>query len=492
MEQAVYDVYRDISARTGGEIYIGVVGPVRTGKSTFIKRFMELFVLPNMEETDQNQARDELPQSAAGRMIMTTEPKFIPKEAAKISTADGTEAKVRLIDCVGYMVEGATGHEEDDLPRMVKTPWSDEEIPFAQAAEIGTEKVIRDHSTIGIVMMGDGSFGELTPEQFMPALEKTIRELKSIGKPFIVVLNCQKPYDPQTRQLADQISNNYGVTVQCVNAAQLRTEDVSSILSAALAEFPISQMDFGIPKWVELLKNDHPLKREVIDGAKQIFEQCSFLKDLSAIHLPEGAKNIERMSVTHVDAATGHVQMEIALKQESYYQTISAFSGMEITSEAQLLTTFFTMSSKYLEYEQVEAAMERVRGTGYGVVTPTQQEITLSEPELIKQSGKFGVKMRASAPSIHMIRTNIETEIAPIVGNEEQARDLINYIKAAANAGEGAVWSTNIFGKTIAQIVEDGMYAKINQMTQECQQKLQDAMAKIINDSNGGMVCIII
>jgi stage IV sporulation protein A len=243
---------------------------------------------------------------------------------------------------------------------------------------------------------------------------------------------------------------------------------------------------------VELLKNDHPLKREVIDGAKQIFEQCSFLKDLSAIHLPEGAKNIERMSVTHVDAATGHVQMEIALKQESYYQTISAFSGMEITSEAQLLTTFFTMSSKYLEYEQVEAAMERVRGTGYGVVTPTQQEITLSEPELIKQSGKFGVKMRASAPSIHMIRTNIETEIAPIVGNEEQARDLINYIKAAANAGEGAVWSTNIFGKTIAQIVEDGMYAKINQMTQECQQKLQDAMAKIINDSNGGMVCIII
>lgn len=492
MEQAVYDVYRDISARTGGEIYIGVVGPVRTGKSTFIKRFMELFVLPNMEDQDQNQARDELPQSAGGRMIMTTEPKFIPKEAAKIRTEDGTEALVRLIDCVGYMVDGATGHEENDAPRMVKTPWFEEEIPFKQAAELGTRKVIHDHSTIGIVMMGDGSFGELTPEQFMPALEKTISELKTLGKPFIVVLNCQRPYDVQTKELADQISKNYGVSVQCVNAAQLRAEDINRILSAALAEFPISQLDFRIPKWVELLKNDHPLKRGVIDVAKNVLEHCSYIKDLSAITPPEDAKDIEEINVSHIDAATGCVQIDILFKQECYYQTISAFSGMQITSEAQLLTTFFTMSARYLEYEQVQSAMERVRGTGYSVVTPKQQEITLSEPELIKQSGKFGVKMRATAPSIHMIRTNIETEIAPIVGSEEQARDLITYIKAAANAGEGAVWSTNIFGKTISQIVEDGMYAKINQMTEECQLKLQDAMAKIINDSNGGMVCIII
>ena len=492
MEQEMYDVYRDISVRTGGEIYIGVVGPVRTGKSTFIKRFMEMFVLPNMDEGDRAQARDELPQSAGGKMIMTTEPKFIPKEAVEVALSDTATASVRLIDCVGYMVEGASGHEENDEPRMVKTPWSEEEMPFVEAAAYGTEKVIHDHSTIGIVMMGDGSFGELGAEQFMPALKQTVTELKSIGKPFIVVLNSQKPYDVATKELAERISAEQSVSVVCANVAQLRESDINRIFGAVLNEFPISRMDFNLPKWVELLKNNNALKSSVIGLAKNILNSCSYIKDLELIAPPEGEKNIDSVMVSHIDAAAGVINVDIAFKPETYYETISAFSGMEISSEAQLLTTFFEMSAKYIQYNQVQSAMERVQSVGYSVVTPAQNEISLSEPELTKQSGKFGVKMHASAPSIHMIRTNIETEIAPIVGSEEQAKDLITYIKAAASSGEDAVWSTNIFGKTIAQIVEDGMNAKINQMTDDCQKKLQDAMAKIINDMNGGMVCIII
>lgn len=486
------DIYRDIEARTGGEIYIGVVGPVRTGKSTFIKRFMELLVMPQITDEHQKaQTRDELPQSAAGKTIMTTEPKFIPKEAAKISLEDGIEARVRLIDCVGFMVNGAAGHEENGAERLVKTPWYEEEIPFTEAAEVGTRKVIRDHSTIGLAVTTDGSFGELLRNDYLESEQRTVNELKEIGKPFLVLLNSQRPLSEETKELAAKMEKAYGASVLPVNCEQLKKEDIEMILAQILKEFPVTEIDFSIPRWMEILPESHPFKAEAIRTARDILSNVSQMKDVNeAVKTPEGG-NIDDVRITKMEMADGSVAAEIAMDDGCYYQVISEFAGMPVADDYTLIHTLSNLSGMQKEYEKVKNALSQVRLKGYGIVMPDKSEIELDEPQLIRHGNKYGVKIHAQAPSINLIKAHIETEIAPIVGNEQQAKDLIAYIKESSETADG-VWETNIFGKSVEQIVEDGMQAKISQMTEDCQTKLQDTLQKIINDSNGGMICIII
>lgn len=488
-----FHLYKDIEARTGGDIYIGVVGPVRTGKSTFIKRFMNLMVLPNIEnEHERIQARDEMPQSAAGRTIMTTEPKFIPKEAVTIKLDNDVEADVRLIDCVGFMADGAVGHIENDEERLVKTPWFDYEIPFTQAAEIGTQKVIKDHSTIGIVVTTDGSIGELPREAYVAAEDKTVDELKKIGKPYIIILNTQKPYSAEAKELAESLSKKHDVITIPVNCEQLRKEDVYSILENVLMEFPVSEISFNIPKWLEILPTEHWLKAAAIDTAKNILGSVSLMKDVEGNINAQYDDAIEKLRISSFELSDGTVNIDMIISNGFYYQILSEYSGLDIDCEYRLMNCLKEYSQMKYSYSQMEEAVNQVRQKGYGVVMPKKEEIILDEPSVIKHGNKYGVKMKAEAPSINLIRASIETEIAPIVGSEQQAQDLIRYIKENSQNTDDGIWSTNIFGKSIEQIVMDGIQAKISQMTDECQVKLQDTLQKIINDSNGGMICIII
>ena len=488
-----FNVYKDIQARTGGEIYIGVVGPVRTGKSTFIKRFMELLVLPAMEDENmKNLSRDELPQSAAGKTIMTTEPKFIPKEAASINLADGIEAKVRLIDCVGFMVDGAAGHVENGEERLVKTPWFDYEIPFTQAAEIGTRKVINDHSTIGIVVTTDGSIGEIKRPGYIAAEQQTIDELKKLGKPFVVLLNSVRPYSDETAKLAKEMAENYQVSVLPVNCEQLKKDDIFHILERVLREFPVTEIDFHIPKWLEILPSTHWLKAQVIQAAKGVVQKVAHMKDVAGELAGQGAEAVRGMNIRNMRMADGTVSVQVDMDDSYYYQILSDYVGLPIEGEYQLMQTLSSLAAMQKEYEKVKNALAQVRLKGYGVVTPERSEIVLDEPQVIKHGNKYGVKMKAEAPSINLIKAHIETEIAPIVGSEQQAEDLMAYIKENAKDSDDGIWNANIFGKSVEQIVEDGIQAKISQMTEDCQLKLQDTLQKIINDSNGGMICIII
>ena len=488
-----YNVYKDIEARTGGEIYLGVVGPVRTGKSTFIKRFMEQLVLPGMEDEHQkNRTRDELPQSAAGKTIMTTEPKFIPKEAATIKLGEEIEAKIRLIDCVGFMVDGATGHVENDRERLVKTPWYEEEIPFTRAAEIGTRKVIKDHSTIGLVITTDGSFGDLKREAYIKPEETAINELKAIGKPFLVLLNSDRPYSEETKNLASKMQEQYGVSVMPVNCEQLKAEDINQILERVLKEFPVTEVDFFIPKWMEILPSTHWLKEQVVKTVRDLMGKIRQMKDVPSDFSDGSDPVIRSMKVEQMDMSDGSVLVQVAMEDGYYYQTLSDFAGIAIEDEYQLMQKLKDLAAMKNEYDKVLNAMNQVRMKGYGVVTPDKSEIVLDEPMVIKHGNKYGVKMRAEAPSINLIKAHIQTEIAPIVGSEQQAEDLIAYMKENARKEENGIWDTNIFGKSIEQIVTDGMEAKIAQLTESCQQKLQDTLQKIINDGNGGMICIII
>jgi stage IV sporulation protein A len=488
-----FNVYKDIQIRTGGEIYIGVVGPVRTGKSTFIKRFMDILVLPNIEdEHDKTRTRDELPQSAAGKTIMTTEPKFIPKEAAHIPITDGIEVDVRLIDCVGYIVDGAAGHIENEEERMVKTPWFEQEIPFTKAAEIGTKKVINEHSTIGIVVTTDASFGEIPRENYLKAEEKTIMELKKLKKPFIVLVNSERPYSDDAQAVANSIEEKYGVSSMAVNCAQLKKEDITDIIERVLYEFPVSEIDFYVPKWVEMLKKDHWLKNDILKQVKELIGKITYTKDVNADLLKMESDYIKDVKLDKIDMANGSVSLRIEVDDTYYYRMLSEVTGVEIDNEYQMIGFIKKLAGMQKEYGKVENAMEAVRYHGYGVVTPTKEEITLAEPTLVKHGNRYGVKIKADAPSVHMIKANIETEIAPIVGSEEQANDLITYIKESAKESEEGIWTTNIFGKSIEQLVEDGMQSKISKMTEESQVKLQDTLQKIVNDSNGGLICIII
>lgn len=487
-----YDLYRDIKERTKGEIYLGIVGPVRTGKSTFIKRFMDLLVIPGIEDASERERTiDELPQSAQGKTIMTTEPKFIPKEAASIALAEDIPVKIRLIDCVGFLVDGVNGHMEDGNVRMVKTPWLEREIPFAQAAAMGTEKVINEHATIGIVVTTDGSFTDIPRENYVSAEEKTIEELRKIGKPFIVLLNTPKPYSQESETLAANLSEKYQVQVLPVNCEQLKKEDIHHILASILYEFPIEKVEFYIPRWVEMLATDHPVKEAIIRNARLILERLCYIKDAVGASFSWEDEGIKQIQMESVDYSNGIVKIRMDLEESLYYKNISELTGVEIAGEYQLIGMIRELAEVRKSYEKVSEAINSVQQKGYGVVVPSMSEIQIEEPQLIHHGNKYGVKLRASSPSIHMIRANVETEIAPIVGSEEQAKDLINYIKENQNSEVG-VWETNIFGKSIGELVEDGIHRKISTMDDESQMKLQDTMQKIVNDGNGGFVCIIV
>lgn len=493
LSNQIYDVYNDIKARTDGDIYIGVVGPVRTGKSTFIKRFMDLLVIPNITDVhNRERAIDELPQSAAGKTIMTTEPKFIPKEAAEVQLGENTKVNIRLIDCVGFMVEGASGHIENEQERLVKTPWFDYEIPFTQAAEIGTQKVINDHSTIGIVVTTDGSFGDLPRDNYIPAEERTISELKKLKKPFIVLLNTNKPYSESTINLANDIAAKYNVTVMPVNCEQLKKDDIHRIMSNIISVFPVSEINFYIPKWAEMLPDDHWLKQDLIESIRQIFKKITLIRDARAENLSADSQYVKQFKIDKIEMENGKVTVNVDFDDTYYYTILSDLIGVPIADEYQLISTIRELANIKNEYLKVSTACEQVRQRGYGVVAPTRDEITVEEPEIMKHGSKYGVKIKATAPSIHMIKANIETEIAPIVGSEEQANDLIAYIRKNSAENPNGIWDTNIYGKSIEQLIDDGINTKINKITDDSQLKLQETMQKIINDSNGGIICIII
>lgn len=490
--QKEFHLYSDIKERTGGEIYIGVVGPVRTGKSTFIKRFMDLLVLPNMEDIhERERATDELPQSAAGRTIMTTEPKFVPKDAVQIRVGGEIPVNIRLIDCVGYMVDGASGHLENNLERMVKTPWFPEEVPFTKAAELGTYKVIHDHSTIGVVVTCDGSFGDIPAENYRQAEERTIDELKKMGKPFVILLNTTRPYSENVRRMAEEMYHHYQIPVIPVNCEQLKKEDITMILEQVLLEFPLTKVEFHMPRWVEMLPMEHPVKQEVIQKGQEMMSDIQVLRDIRPSVFSGDSSAIDKVKLEKVALDSGTVVCSVDMEENCYYQMLSELTGMELQDEYDLMEQLRELSSMQKEYGKVIGAMNTVRQKGYGMVLPERDEIRMEEPTLIHQGGRYGVKIRSMSPSVHMIRANVETEIAPIVGSEEQAKDLIQYIQDGRRQEDG-IWKINIFGKTIEELVEDGIRSKLYQIGEESQVKLQDTMQKIVNDSNGGLVCIII
>lgn len=487
-----FDVYNDINKRTNGEIYLAVVGPVRTGKSTFIKRFMDLMVIPEIQDENiKKRTQDELPQSSTGTTIMTTEPKFIPKEAAKISISPDTQVKVRLIDCVGYMVDGATGHVENDVERMVKTPWFDYDIPFTKAAEVGTKKVINEHSTIAVVITTDGSFGDIERNHYIEPEERTINQLKALGKPFIVILNSQKPYAKETMELAQEISEKNDITVVPMNCAQLKKEEIYKILETVLYEFPVSAISFNIPKWVEMLEEDHYFKKSIIDSVKSVVAGIRKVKDIFALK-EMNSDYIKQSRIDKTDLSNGNIDVSVDMDEKHYYDVLSDLTGAEIKNEYNLINALKDYSVLKDEYGKIKNAMMNVGYKGYGVVTPSKDEIVLEEPEITRNGNRFGIKIKAKAPSIHMIKTEVLTEIAPIVGSEEQAKDLINYIKENGEKSENGIFETNIFGKSIEQIVEEGIRNKLEKLSDETQEKLKNTLEKITNESNGGVICIII
>jgi stage IV sporulation protein A len=486
-----FELYKDIEKRTGGEIYIGVIGPVRTGKSTFIKRMMDILVLPFMENgPEKERIVDTLPQSGSGRTITTTEPKFLPKEAFEVSLSPEVQLKVRLIDCVGYMVKGAVGHMEEDAPRMVKTPWMEEKIPFVEAAEIGTQKVMQEHSTVGLLVTCDGSFSDISREEYIEAEERTVVEMKKSGKPFVIILNSNHPYAESTVQMAKELEELYEVPVMPCHCEQLKKVDFERILAKLLQEFPITDIEFYMPKWVEMLPRDSEIKKEIVSIAKGFMDKIYRMQDVTPENLKINATYISGMKLEERNLSNGKVKIRMEIEETYYYEMLSRMMEEEISGECELLKKISELSKIKKEYVKVKGALDAVWQKGYGVVTPVKEEIVLEEPAVVKQGNRYGVKIKASAPSVHMIRADIETEIAPLVGTQMQAMDLIRYIESTKS--EGKIWETNIFGKTVQELVEEGIRTKLYQIGEESQMKLQDTMGKIVNDSNGGMVCIII
>ena len=486
-----FQVYRDLGSRTNGEFYIGVVGPVRTGKSTYIRRFMEQLALPEMEAKQQAEVRDQLPLSGEGKMITTVEPKFIPKEGVEVSLAEDQRVKIRLIDCVGFLVKDAAGHVEDGKERMVHTPWSAQAIPFHEAAEIGTRKVIADHSTVGLLITSDGSFGELPRENFVEAEEQTVAELKKQGKPFLLLVNSERPKSTETQKLVSALSEKHQVSAMAVNCEQLRMEEITEILEKLLYEFPVSEIRFFLPKWVEMLPADHEMKAGLLQAIRVFMRGISHIRDITRDSVQLADPQIQETFLESRNLSNGVASVRVAFQDSCYYEMLSTLSGISMTSEYDLVRTMKELADMRAEYVQVQSAIRDVRSSGYGVVVPNLDEIELEEPVVIRQGSKFGVKIKSKSPSIHMIRANIETEIAPIVGTQEQANDLITYIGGCEERGE-SIWDTNIFGKSIEQLVQDGIRTKLTSIGEESQEKLQNTMQKIVNDSKGGMICIII
>lgn len=486
------NIYGDIAKRTNGDIYIGVVGPVRTGKSTLIKRFMEQLVLPNMTGGyDKQRALDEMPQSAGGRTVMTTEPKFIPDEAIDVNVSGGASFRMRLIDCVGYIVPGAIGHVEDGEVRMVSTPWSDEPMSFEDAAKLGTDKVIREHSTIGLVVTTDGTIGDLPRESYVQAEMQVIDELRRIDKPFVIILNSADPSNEKSVALAYELEQKYSVPVALVNCQMLSEDDVSRILEMVLFEFPIKELRFSVPSWLKVLPSEHPLCVKINDS---LVNTASSLKKVGEIAEAFGGISDEVMnvSVTSIALGSGSANISVTLSEKIFYETLSEMTGFDVSDESKLFETLSDLSEIKRKYEKISSALESAEATGYGVVVPTIDDLKLEEPEIVKQAGGYGVKLKASAPSIHMIKANVETEVSPMVGTAQQSEDLVRFLLDEFEEDPKKIWESNMFGKKLHDLVGEGLNTKLSHMPEEVQVKLSRTLGRIINEGTGGLICILL
>lgn len=487
-------IYNDIAKRTKGDIYIGVVGPVRTGKSTFIKRFMDTMVLPNIEDPMRRErATDELPQSSAGRTIMTTEPKFIPEEAVEIALPSSAKMKVRMIDCVGYIVPSALGYIENETPRMVKTPWFDEEIPFNLAAETGTHKVITEHSTIGLVVSTDGSISEIPRAEYEEAEARVVNELKELGKPFVLLLNCTKPKSAAAQSLASKLTDSYRVPVLPVNCLELTEEEITNILSNILFEFPIKEIGVDMPKWISQLEPDHQLRSSIFGNISELAKKLEKVRDVDSFaNEISRCEHIKSAAIEKMNLADGSARLIVTVNPDLFFKVLTEQTGIEVTEELELMKMLKELTAQKKYVERLKAALDEVEATGYGIVLPDIEELTLEEPEIMKQGGRYGVRLKASAPSIHMMRANIQTEVAPIVGSESQSEELLMYLLNEFEENPVKIWDSNIFGKSLHELVNEGLHNKLFRMPNEARMRLQETLERVINEGCSGLICIIL
>lgn len=487
-------IYQDIAQRTQGDIYLGVVGPVRTGKSTFIKRFMEALVIPNIDsDFRRERAIDELPQSAAGKTIMTTEPKFIPEEAVVIELEQNVKLNVRLIDCVGYIVPSSLGYIENEAPRMVMTPWFSEEVPFNMAAEVGTQKVINEHSTVGIVVTTDGSISDIPREEYAEAEERVVNELKGLHKPFVILLNCTNPKSDSSRKMQAEMMEKYHVPVLPLNCLELDETDIKDIIKQILYQFPVKEISFEMPKWINMLSKEHWLKSAIFNYIKNGAQNVHTIEEVNLIaEQMNQCEYISRSDVQSVNLGTGCAKMSVTLHNDLFYKILSEESGLEIGGEAGLLPLLIELANMKKEYMKFKDALEEVEATGYGIVMPTLDQLSLDEPEIVKQGGKYGVRLRAQAPSIHMVKCDITTEVSPIVGSESQSEDLVMYLLKEFDENPQKIWESNIFGKSLHALVNEGLHNKLYRMPAEARLKLQETIERIINEGCSGLICIIL
>ena len=471
-----------------------MVGPVRTGKSTFIKRFMELLVLPNIEDGyKRERATDELPQSAGGRTIMTTEPKFIPNEAIEISLDENIKLKTRLVDCVGYLVNSALGSMEAETPRMVKTPWSDQEMPFETAAELGTKKVIVEHSTVGIVITTDGSFTDIPREDYVEAEDRVINELKAMNKPFVILMNSNNPYDSYSDNLCSELSLKYGRPVIPINLLDLNIEDINNIFSKLLYEFAVERINVKFPSWISVLDSSNPLKSTLVEKTKETFSSVTRIKDvIESYGSFRECKEVRSVSLDKIDLGSGIANINVELTEELFYQMLTEMTGVEINNEGDLFSQITEFAKIQKEYNKMAYALHEVNERGYGIVSPGIDDLILEEPEIVKQGQKYGVKLKAKAPSIHMIKIDTETEISPIVGSEKQSEELVKYLLSEFENDPAQIWNSNIFGKSLHELVNEGLQNKLVHMPEEAQKKLRETLEKIVNEGSGGLICIIL
>lgn len=488
------DIYCDIAKRTDGDIYIGVVGPVRTGKSSFIKRFMELLVIPNIDgDFRRERAIDELPQSAGGKTIMTTEPKFIPEEAVEVTVGDKARFNVRMIDCVGYIVPSSVGYIENEAPRMVQTAWFDEAIPFNMAAEVGTQKVIREHSTIGLVITTDGSISDIPRHEYADSEARVISELKSINKPFVVLMNSVHPESENTLMLCDELSEKYGVPVMAVNCLELDYDDINSIMTQVLYAFPVKEINVCTVKWITGLKKGHWLKESVFSAIRNAAEGIKTVREIEKIVDEISAcENVTGAEVDEIDLGKGSATLSVKINSEMFYKILGEETGIEISGENDLLPLLMKLTKIKKEYEKIKDALDEVEATGYGIVMPAMDELTLEEPEIVKQGGRYGVRLKASAPSIHMMKADIETEVSPIVGSEKQSEELVMYLLKEFEENPQKIWESNIFGKTLHELVNEGLHNKLYHMPVDARLKLQETLERIINEGCGGLICFLL
>ncbi|WP_028504606.1 stage IV sporulation protein A [Ruminococcus sp. FC2018] len=489
-----HDIYSDIAARTGGDIYIGVVGPVRTGKSTFINRFMEQFVIPNIEsDFRKERAIDELPQSSAGKTIMTTEPKFIPEEAVRVNIEGGASFNVRMIDCVGYIIPSAIGYIENDAPRMVDTPWFDDPVPFNMAAEVGTEKVITQHSTIGLVVTTDGSITDLPRDEYEECEQRVINELKGINKPFVVLMNSTDPDSKSVKELCDELSQRYEAPVMPVSCIDLDEDDIRKILTQILYSFPVREINISMPSWINSLKKGHWLKDSVFGHIKTAAFGVKNLRDVNSLSDElEGCEYITASKVTEIDLGNGSANVKADLEPSLFFKIIGEVTGLEVSDENQLMDSIFELVKVRKRFEKFSDALDEMEATGYGIVMPTMDEMTLAEPEILKQGTKYGIRLKASAPAVHLLKTSINTEVAPIVGSEKQSEELVLYMLNDFEDSPDKIWSSNIFGKSLHELVNEGLHAKMSKLPSDARNRLRETIERMINEGCSGLICFIL